>query len=691
MDWSPAKMPIKIPSRPYKQKSEEVKNEGLPYRINSPANLNDLCSMGSSQSGRGSLSQPVIVEYNETPKETYDDFEPSSFHNPSEPADIIYSSDDEYNSNVKFGVYDNKVRFPNMKNYIPKDHYYQENQCNIQQLDFVNNGTNFDIIEIKNQLDDLRTSIKKRVTKTMENVFNDGMIELKKIDDLERVIYTNLQINPPPNIQSCLEPKAYRLKDFNFGNQLYKSSESSGFSDNEDKVMKYEEKKFKRKQAKVRKRNEKKKKMEDELERKRKLEEEEIKKRLEIEDRKRKLLEEERKRKIEEEERKRRVEEEERKRKIEEEERKRRVEEEERKRKLEEEERKRKIEEEERKRKLEEEERKRKIEEEERKRKLEEEIRKKKEIEEKRKQDEEKRKLEEEKKRKDREEQKKKEERHKKNIEAEKARQAEAERKRKLEAEENKNPKLSNSSLLTNSLLASFLQDGALISSNLESPEDIEVSNVTKGMTLMVLNYDTILFAGGQARNAFTFTISTKKIRHLPKLKRVRTYFVLALINNLPAAIGGLFPPSNVTDSVEIFENNKWKDFNSLNYGRSHSHAIQHEQITYVFGGLCGGINLTVEKFEGKWKVLDVELPFHMRNFGLGSYENNIYLFGGECMGNRSCEVFMFKTDCEKFFKCRNMIQDFSTCNSGSVIFNGTKFYLLDNEEEEVFYYNPVN
>lgn len=647
MDWSQAKNPIKIPSRPYKQKSDEVKNEGLPYRINSPANLNDLCSMGSSQSGRGSLSQPVIVEYNETLKETYEDFEPSSFHNPSEPAYILYSSDDEYNSNAKLGIFDNKVRFPNMHYQAPKNQYFQENECNMRQSGYINNVTNFDTTDIKSQLDNLRTSIKRRVTKTMEKVFNDGMLELKKIDDLERVIYTNFQVNPPPNIQSCLEPKAYRLKDVNFGEQLYKSSGSSAsFSDSEDKAKKNEEKKQKRKLAKIRKRNEKKRKIEEELERKRKLEEEEIKRKVELEYMKRKLEEEEMKRKLEEEERKRKLEEE----------------------------------------------MKRKIEEEERKRKLEEEESKKREIEAKMKLEEKKMKIQKEKiKIEEQKKIKEREERNKKNLEAEKARQAEAERKRKLEANGNINSNLSNSSIISNSLLASFLQDGALISSNLESPEDIEISNVIKGMTLMVLNYDTILFAGGQARNAFTFTVSTRKIKHLPKIKRVRTYFVLTLINNLPAAIGGLFPPSNVTSSVEIFENNKWKDFVPLNYGRSHSHAIQHEQRTYVFGGLCGGVNLTIEKFEGKWNVLGVELPLPIRNFGLGSYGNNIYIFGGECSGNRRNEVFMFKTDCERIFKCGHMIQDFSTCNSGSVIFNGTKFYLLDNEEEEVFYYNPVN
>ncbi|OMJ90527.1 hypothetical protein SteCoe_7117 [Stentor coeruleus] len=261
---------------------------------------------------------------------------------------------------------------------------------------------------------------------------------------------------------------------------------------------------------------------------------------------------------------------------------------------------------------------------------------------------------------------------------------------KKISIEENKTDKelsiskLSNQSRLgrkpiaEQSLIVSLQPGTVLISKDLEIPEQYTIPFYTKGMSVLALSHDILLFAGGLNNESFIYNVDTKVAKKYPKLTTNRTFFVLGMINNCPAAIGGLKPPSSVTNIVEIFENGQWKLFDPLIIGRSHAHAIQHGEITYVFGGHNGGINMKIEKYDSKWVLLDVELPVPMRNFGLGSWGKEIYMFGGEVTGNKRKNVFKLNVDALVFTICPSLGSAFSTINPGSIISRGSKFYLLD-------------
>ncbi|OMJ86227.1 hypothetical protein SteCoe_12290 [Stentor coeruleus] len=228
------------------------------------------------------------------------------------------------------------------------------------------------------------------------------------------------------------------------------------------------------------------------------------------------------------------------------------------------------------------------------------------------------------------------------------------------------------------SLIVSLQPGTVLISKDLEIPEQYTIPFYTKGMSVLALSNDILLFAGGLSNESFIYNVDTKVAKKYPKLTTNRTFFVLGMINNSPAAIGGLKPPSSVTNIVEIFENGQWKIFDPLIVGRSHAHTIQHAEITYVFGGHNGGLNMKIEKYDSKWVLLDVELPVPMRNFGLGSWGKEIYMFGGEVTGNKRKNVFKFNVDTLVFTICPSLGSTFSTINPGSIICRGSKFYLLD-------------
>lgn len=268
--------------------------------------------------------------------------------------------------------------------------------------------------------------------------------------------------------------------------------------------------------------------------------------------------------------------------------------------------------------------------------------------------------------------------------------QPEAEKKNLVE--ENKTDKELSTSRLSNqsrlcqtrkpiseqSLIVSLQPGTVLISKDLEIPEQYAIPFYTKGMSVLALSSDVLLFAGGPNNESFIYNVDTKVGKKYPKLITNRTFFVLGIINNCPAAIGGLKPPSSVTNIVEIFENGQWKIFDPLIVGRSHAHAIQNAEITYVFGGHNGGLNMKIEKYDSKWVLLDVDLPVPMRNFGLGSCGKEIYMFGGEVTGNKRKNVFKLNVDTLVFTICPSLGSTFSTINPGSIICRGQKFYLLD-------------
>jgi hypothetical protein len=236
--------------------------------------------------------------------------------------------------------------------------------------------------------------------------------------------------------------------------------------------------------------------------------------------------------------------------------------------------------------------------------------------------------------------------------------------------------------------IPNFLFSLSDYSKDLNKIEKVSIQSLVKGMSYLIIENQKVMITGGPKGTALIYDINSGSQMAIPKLKVFKSYHAMAFIGPNPAIIGGLKPPSTVTNSVEIFDNNKWVNGPSLNFGRSHANAIKHLSTTYVFGGISGGFVLSIEKFSGnEWEVMPEVMPIPIRNYALISYKNDILIFGGEKAEEKKNSVYRFIIDKGTFHREKNLQHGISFNGNGTVQLSDGFFYLMDTSSKKIIKY----
>lgn len=231
-------------------------------------------------------------------------------------------------------------------------------------------------------------------------------------------------------------------------------------------------------------------------------------------------------------------------------------------------------------------------------------------------------------------------------------------------------------------LLFNYNKTDGFITKDLTFAQHLRIPN-TIGSTFLVLDNNSILMACAESSELIEININSftkTKIVDLPSAKK---YSALSYINEKFALIGGSISGYNtITDSVEILNSfNKWETIAKLNWPRSHCQAIKHKTKTYVFAGYPIEIMAFVEKYNnGKWEVLKFRLKENFACFGLASFEDEIFYFGGISKDNGKLRNFLGRIDPDKDSEFVEKSFDtvfVSNCINSSSIIDG-KFYYVD-------------
>jgi hypothetical protein len=240
-----------------------------------------------------------------------------------------------------------------------------------------------------------------------------------------------------------------------------------------------------------------------------------------------------------------------------------------------------------------------------------------------------------------------------------------------------------------NTTLLGYSPQESLISQDLKTLKPLKTpKDFSKGGGLLLLKDKQVLIVYGNGK-ASLLTLSQNKLSNLPMFPQPRSYFALTMIGKSPAVIGGILNSSTCSE-VSILKNlNYWENGAEINIPRSHARGIKHQDSTYLFAGFSGGAVTSIEMFFNEWVELNVLMPAAINHFGLCSKNHEIFLFGGEDSTSIFRSVYSFDTSCEKFSRKKNLGEEFSCRNDGSVRIVDGEFYLLNVKKSNVIKYVP--
>lgn len=144
-----------------------------------------------------------------------------------------------------------------------------------------------------------------------------------------------------------------------------------------------------------------------------------------------------------------------------------------------------------------------------------------------------------------------------------------------------------------------------------------------------------ILFTGGANDDetlknvAYILDLENESISNLPPLNTPRKLHAMTWICGCPAVIGGISNKKPI-DSVEIFFGNTWVEIESINIPRSCSTAISTNKASWLIGGVTDIYINSLEKYDGAWKLMNIDLPIISAGIGLICSENSLILLGGQ-------------------------------------------------------------
>lgn len=129
-------------------------------------------------------------------------------------------------------------------------------------------------------------------------------------------------------------------------------------------------------------------------------------------------------------------------------------------------------------------------------------------------------------------------------------------------------------------------------------------------------------------KGAFLVSIPSLKKTPLPPMQVPRENHSIVNFNQRVLVTGG--GTESAISHCEMLNDDKWEQIPGLNKPRHWHSSIFHLDAVYVFGGLqCKSI----EKLQGKWELLNVELPWNINRIGLAPISNRILIVGGEVVG----------------------------------------------------------
>lgn len=170
----------------------------------------------------------------------------------------------------------------------------------------------------------------------------------------------------------------------------------------------------------------------------------------------------------------------------------------------------------------------------------------------------------------------------------------------------------------------------------------IDQESITLNSRSLQFNDKELLFTGGKSNNSsFTLNIETGHLNTLQDLIIGRSLHAMSWINNSPAVIGGIGNNEETLGSVEIYSDNIWKSFISLNYPRYGHAATFHANKTWVVGGARnsreGEVNIEVLE-ENQWITIGVQLQACIVGLGLFAIEEEIYVLGGFSISKKNTD-----------------------------------------------------
>ena len=182
--------------------------------------------------------------------------------------------------------------------------------------------------------------------------------------------------------------------------------------------------------------------------------------------------------------------------------------------------------------------------------------------------------------------------------------------------------------------------------------------------------------------NDSLFIVSSKSVLQVsfPKLKQIkfqpmimeRENFSLTTFETKLLVTGGNIKNAE-TNTCELFDGETWTQISALNESRSWHSSIEHLGSVYVFGGFRTN---TIEKLEGKWRVLQVNLPLAINRIGLSPLSDRILVVGGEVIGQGfSVNGWEFNTQTEGLLPIKNVNFQAFFYNSGS-FFDGISYLI---------------
>lgn len=146
------------------------------------------------------------------------------------------------------------------------------------------------------------------------------------------------------------------------------------------------------------------------------------------------------------------------------------------------------------------------------------------------------------------------------------------------------------------------------------------------------------------------FFPSLKRV-NLPSMRTGRVHFSLTTFEGKILLTGGEVNNQAIS-SCEMFDGERWVDVCSLNESRSWHSSIEHQGAVFVFGGLKRD---SIEKLQGKWKLLQCRLNACINRVGLAPISGRILVVGGEVIGvGFNLAGWEFDVDSERLLQIRN-------------------------------------
>lgn len=167
---------------------------------------------------------------------------------------------------------------------------------------------------------------------------------------------------------------------------------------------------------------------------------------------------------------------------------------------------------------------------------------------------------------------------------------------------------------------------------------------------LLSVQENLVMYTGSciLSNNTFIIDLSSGIINKLPSLNKRRLKHAMTWIDGYPAVIGGKNNKDSIAD-VEVFKDNCWMNYPSLNIMRSNFSAASVFSKVFVFGGICLNNPLSnIEMFENRcWNVLPIELVSPLTSFGVVISGNKVLICGGVSIEGSevdTCMAFDYKS-----------------------------------------------